>query len=275
MILESGFSELGKSYNTVAIIGCQSSGKSTLLNNLFQTNFEIMSEEKGRGLTTKGIWASINLQNKILILDCEGTDSNERGYDRNRFENCSSLFALAMADLLIVNMWTVDIGRYTASNYGVLKTIFEMNLKLFQQECAKKILFTLRDFNPNTDNREKIEELILNDLYEIWGEVKKPVKYKDYSPYKFFDFEFYTIPHFFYNNYGFNEHVARLRNRFSQDSENYLFSHSSTDKNVLARDLNLYCNKIWTIILSDKDLNIVYIYEIFIIYYKFLFFFNY
>ena len=41
-----------------------------------------------------------------MILDCEGTDSKERGEDRFRFEHCSSLFALAMADVLIINMWT-------------------------------------------------------------------------------------------------------------------------------------------------------------------------
>ena len=76
---------------------------------------------------------------KVLIIDCEGTDSKSRSDDdRGKFEHSSSLFALAMSDVLIVNMWTSDVGRYTASNYGVLKIVFEMNLKLFQQECAKK-----------------------------------------------------------------------------------------------------------------------------------------
>ena len=30
-----------------------------------------------------------------------------------------------MADVLLINMWTTDIGRYGASNYGLLKVIFE------------------------------------------------------------------------------------------------------------------------------------------------------
>jgi GTPase Era involved in 16S rRNA processing len=97
---------VGKDYNTLAIIGCQSSGKSTLLNKLFDTNFEVMVEEKGRGQTTQGIWIAMNNQYKLMIFDCEGTDSKERGEDRFRFEHCSSLFALAMADVLIINMWT-------------------------------------------------------------------------------------------------------------------------------------------------------------------------
>jgi len=38
---------------------------------------------------------------------------------------------LAVTDILIINMWIQDIGRYTASNLGLLSTVFKMNLKLF------------------------------------------------------------------------------------------------------------------------------------------------
>ena len=54
-----------------------------------------------------------------------------------------------MADVLLINMWTTDIGRYGASNLGLLKVIFEVNLKLFDQSSSKKLLFVLRDY----DNR--------------------------------------------------------------------------------------------------------------------------
>jgi hypothetical protein len=46
-------------------------------------------------------------------------------------ERMISLFALAIADVLIINMWTHDVGRYDACNYGMLKDIFEVNLRLF------------------------------------------------------------------------------------------------------------------------------------------------
>ncbi len=97
---------MGKNYNTIAIIGPQSSGKSTLLNKLFDTNFEVMSNSVGRGQTTKGVWAASHTDSRVFILDCEGTDSKERGDDRNKFEHSSSLLCLALADLLIINMWT-------------------------------------------------------------------------------------------------------------------------------------------------------------------------
>ena len=142
-----------KEYQTLAIIGCQSSGKSTLLNHVFGTDFEVMTDDKGRGQTTQGIWAAVNQDFNTIVFDVEGTDAKERGDDRFKFEQCSSLFALAMADVLMINMWTNDIGRYTASNYGVLKIVFEMNLKLFQQESEKKIVIVLRDFDEDNDNQ--------------------------------------------------------------------------------------------------------------------------
>jgi hypothetical protein len=76
------------------------------MNKLFDTNFAVMSSDKGRGQTTKGIWMSCHLDTKMLILDCEGTDSKERGEQRHKFEHTSSLFALAVSDVLMINMWT-------------------------------------------------------------------------------------------------------------------------------------------------------------------------
>ena len=72
----------GSDYRTVAVIGCQSSGKSTLLNLLFDTTFEVMDETLGRQQTTKGIWMNRNTEGNLLVFDIEGTDSKERGEQR-------------------------------------------------------------------------------------------------------------------------------------------------------------------------------------------------
>lgn len=48
--------ECGLSYAVVAIMGPQSSGKSTLLNHLFGTKFREMDALMGRNQTTKGVW---------------------------------------------------------------------------------------------------------------------------------------------------------------------------------------------------------------------------
>jgi GTPase Era involved in 16S rRNA processing len=78
--------ERRSNYNTVAVIGCQSSGKSTLLNLVFGTDFNVMREEEGRSQTTKGIWMNSNQDKSTIIFDIEGTDSKERAEQRTTFE---------------------------------------------------------------------------------------------------------------------------------------------------------------------------------------------
>ena len=247
-----------KEYNTIAIIGCQSSGKSTLLNHIFKTDFEVMSDEKGRGQTTQGIWAALNSEYSTIIFDVEGTDAKERGDERFKFEQCSSLFALAMADVLLINMWTNDIGRYTASNYGVLKIVFEQNLKLFQQESEKKIVIVLRDFNEFQDDKNQLMDSIFGDIKKIWSEIKKPEKFKDAAPEKFFKFDFYTLPHKFYEPEKFNDAIEVIKNDLKKNENNnkYLFDHVNYDKNVPIDGFSKYTWDMWSTIINNKDVNI-------------------
>ena len=67
-----------KTYHTISIIGSQSSGKSTLLNAVFGTSFEELNRKKRVGQTTKGIWYSMDKKTNMMIIDVEGSDSNER-----------------------------------------------------------------------------------------------------------------------------------------------------------------------------------------------------
>lgn len=83
-------------------------------------------------------------------------------------------------------MWTTDIGRYGASNYGLLKIIFEVNLKLFDQKSNKKLLFVLRDFDDRGNSFEKIKGILEGDLLKIWSEIYKPEKYANSTPQDFF-----------------------------------------------------------------------------------------
>jgi ATPase subunit of ABC transporter with duplicated ATPase domains len=84
-------SKLSDRWALVAIMGVQSSGKSTLLNLLFGTKFREMNAQLGRKQTTLGVWmdAAPNAQD-VLVLDLEGTDSGERGEDRTTFERQSA-----------------------------------------------------------------------------------------------------------------------------------------------------------------------------------------
>ena len=66
-----------RNYFVISIIGTQSSGKSTLLNYLFHTNFELMTGVPGTR-TTCGVWVAVDHQQPFVILDCEGNDSLDR-----------------------------------------------------------------------------------------------------------------------------------------------------------------------------------------------------
>lgn len=83
----------------------------------------------GRRQTTKGIWLAKGQkieEPSTLVLDLEGSDGRERGEDDNSFERQSSLFALAVADVLLVNMWAKDVGREAGAGKPLLKTIFQV-----------------------------------------------------------------------------------------------------------------------------------------------------
>ncbi len=138
LISKIGSADAGFGYDLCAVLGSQSTGKSTLLNKLFGTNFDVMSES-ARQQTTKGIWMCKGLKMNVLVMDVEGTDGRERGEDQD-FERKSALFSMASAEVLIVNLWEHQVGLYQGANMGLLKTVFEVNLGLFQAAKPKRLV---------------------------------------------------------------------------------------------------------------------------------------
>ncbi|KAG6753344.1 hypothetical protein POTOM_043404 [Populus tomentosa] len=143
----TGFAQCGLSYAIVAIIGQQSSGKSTLMNHVFGTNFKMLDAYKRRGQTTKGIWIARcnDMKPFTIAMDFEGTDSNARGEDNTAFERQSALFALAIADIILINMWYKDIGLEHAASRPLLKTVFQVEIAAlssyeFEEENFKEQL---------------------------------------------------------------------------------------------------------------------------------------
>uniref|UniRef100_A0A6N2LTJ8 GB1/RHD3-type G domain-containing protein n=1 Tax=Salix viminalis TaxID=40686 RepID=A0A6N2LTJ8_SALVM len=124
----TNLSQCGVTYAVVAIMGPKVA--STLLNKLFQTDFRMMDAGDGRNQTTQGIWTAkgIGIEPFTIAIDVEGSDSRERGQDGATFEKQSALFALAIADILMINMWCNDIGREHAANRPLLKAVFEVTL---------------------------------------------------------------------------------------------------------------------------------------------------
>ncbi len=161
-----------------------------------------------------------------------------------------------MADVLVINMWTTDIGRYGASNYGLLKVIFEVNLKLFYQaHSAKKLLFVLRDY----DSRiafEKIKEMIDKDLKQIWSEIYKPEECTNSQPEDFFKFEFVMMPHKIFEADAFAQKARDLRQRFNLNDPETLFILTEEETNVPIDGMPVFVEQTWGVIRSQKELNL-------------------
>lgn len=264
----------GFNYHLVSVFGSQSTGKSTLLNALFGTSFNVMSETDRRQ-TTKGIWMAKNktktagMADNILVMDVEGTDGRERGEDQD-FERKSSLFALATSEVLMVNIWEHQVGLYQGANMGLLKTVFEVNLQLFLKDrktvSRSLIYFVIRDFLGTTP-LQNLRNTLMQDLSKIWQGLSKPPGLENSSIDDYFDFVFTALPHKVYAPEKFEQEVAKMAIRFREghrdprrdvlksDFESPIFL-PEYHRRIPADGLPRYAEGIWDQIVNNKDLDL-------------------
>ncbi|KAL0077925.1 RHD3/Sey1 [Phycomyces blakesleeanus] len=251
-----GLAEAGFNYNVVAVFGSQSTGKSTLLNKLFGTGFDVMDETQ-RSQTTKGIWISRGRGMHVVVMDVEGTDGRERGEDQD-FERKSALFSMATSEVIILNLWEHQVGLYHGANMGLLKTVFEVNLQLFQNQKGKEktlILIVIRDHVGATP-LENLSKTLQADLEKIWAGVSKPEGLEDCKIHDYFDFMYTGLPHKVLLPEKFDEEVAKLRTRFNDPKDpNYVF-RPQYHKRIPADGYHIYASGIWDTILTNKDLDL-------------------
>lgn len=216
-----------RSYKIVAVVGCQSGGKSTLLNHTFGTDFPVLdAPRKGRRRTTLGIWGSIaqpgstsSLTSPFVILDVEGTDSRERGEGAKSFESRTTLFTLALADCVLVNMWAHDIGRYSAANYDLFETVFAHAVALRrsgQSGASMKrpvsVLIVIRDHDGESAVSD-IRRVLMGDLSNIWDSLRV----KDLALSDVFSIDVITLPHKVYAPDAFADSIRSLAKRVSTE----------------------------------------------------------
>lgn len=267
----------GFNYHLISVFGSQSTGKSTLLNALFGTQFGVMNEQQ-RQQTTKGIWMSKNKKElaagdgkamaaNILVMDVEGTDGRERGEDQD-FERKSALFALATSEVLIVNIWEHQVGLYQGANMGLLKTVFEVNLQLFLKDSksvARTLLFFVIRDHLGTTPLENLKNTLLQDLSRIWASLSKPPGLEKSQIEDYFDFAFVALPHKILMPEKFEQEVARLGTRFREgfkdpkragliDNEPILLPEYH--RRIPADGFPMYASGVWEQIDSNKDLDL-------------------
>ncbi|TDZ74610.1 Protein sey1 [Colletotrichum trifolii] len=263
--------EAGFNYHLISVFGSQSTGKSTLLNNLFGTDFSVMAESR-RQQTTKGIWMSKNkkeagMAENILVMDVEGTDGRERGEDQD-FERKSALFALATSEVLIVNLWETQVGLYNGANMGLLKTVFEVNLQLFlkdkQSSLRSLLFFVIRDHLGNTP-LEALRDTLVQDLTKIWTSISKPAGLENSRIEDYFDFAFAALPHKILQADKFTAEIKNLGKRFiaghrsggapTQEFDGGVFL-PEYHRRIPADGFSIYAEGIWDQIVNNKDLDL-------------------
>ncbi|KZW00220.1 root hair defective 3 GTP-binding protein [Exidia glandulosa HHB12029] len=254
-----GLQDAGFGYDVVAVFGSQSTGKSTLLNRLFGTTFDVMDETR-RQQTTKGIWMCRAKGMNLMVMDVEGTDGRERGEDQD-FERKSALFSLASSEVLIVNMWEHQVGLYQGANMSLLKTVFEVNLGLFgkkAQDGATQrtlLLFVIRDHVGQTP-LANLQATLTSDLLKIWDSIAKPEDLAHAQLTDYFDMSFTALSHKVLVPDKFEADVADLRRRFAdREREDYLFK-PAYHKRIPADGVAHYMEGVWEQVQSNKDLDL-------------------
>ncbi|GFZ04266.1 root hair defective 3 GTP-binding protein [Actinidia rufa] len=241
-------------------------GKSTLLNHLFGTNFREMDAFKGRHVlvelscqiilsqTTKGIWMAhcAGIEPCTLVMDLEGTDGRERGEDDTAFEKQSALFALAVSDIVLINMWCHDIGREQAANKPLLKTVFQVMMRLFSPRKTT-LMFVIRD--KTRTPLENLEPVLREDIQKIWDSVPKPKAHKETPLSEFFNVEVVALSSYEEKEEQFKEQVASLRQRFFHSIAPGGLAGDRRGV-VPASGFSFSAQQIWKIIKENKDLDL-------------------
>ncbi|KAK0344642.1 Dynamin-like GTPase that mediates homotypic ER fusion [Friedmanniomyces endolithicus] len=273
-----GIIRAGFNYHLISVFGSQSTGKSTLLNFLFGTQFGVMSEQERRQ-TTKGIWMSRNkkehasgerrMADNILVMDVEGTDGRERGEDQD-FERKSALFALATSEVLIVNIWEHQVGLYQGANMGLLKTVFEVNLQLFLKNASNitrsLLFFVIRD-HLGTTPVSNLKQTLIQDLQRIWTGLSKPPGLEKSKIEDYFDFAFVALPHKILQPEKFEQEVRALGTRFREgykdpkraglvDEQSEPILLPEYHRRIPADGFPIYARGVWEQIDSNKDLDL-------------------
>lgn len=265
---KSGVSKAGLNYDVIAVFGSQSTGKSTLLNALFGTEFGVMDATAARKQTTKGIWMGIeknepqlnsaNIDSPVkerlplVVLDVEGTDGRERGEDQD-FERKAALFALATSEILLINMWEHQVGLYVGANMALLRTVFEVNLSLFQagrgEHQRSRILFVIRDHLAITP-LDTLAKTLRDDLEAQWEALAKPEGLEDSKISDFFDLEFSTLPHKLLAPADFSAATVQLREQLGKSFK------PEYRRQVPIDGWPMYAEQVWQQIEMNKDLDL-------------------
>ncbi|CAA7057337.1 unnamed protein product [Microthlaspi erraticum] len=172
--------------------------------------------------------------------------------DDTTFEKQSALFALAVADIVLINMWCHDIGREQAANKPLLKTVFQVMMRLFSPRKTT-LLFVIRDKTKTPI--ELLEPVLREDIQKIWDLVRKPEAHKNTPLSEFFNVEVVALSSYEEKEEVFKKEVAALRQRFFHSISPGGLAGDRRGV-VPASGFSFSSQEIWKVIKENRDLDL-------------------
>ena len=169
----------------------------------------------------------------------------------------SALFAMATADVLLVNLWCHDIGREHGAGKPLLRTVLQVHLRMFSPRRTL-LVFCVRD---KTRTPEAIlAQTLSTDLERLWAGLAKPVDDADGAPpaslSDYFDVRYVFLSNFEERHEQFLQDVAQLRSRLTnRDAPDSLAARPGT-RDVPGSGLSLSVRTMWQAITENKDLDL-------------------
>eukprot|EP00736_Rhodelphis_marinus_P007870 Rmarinus@m.15105 len=241
----------------VAVIGCQNTGKSTLLNEVFSLDFVTGRRVRRKGSeSTKGVWVGFpELQSPFVVLDTEGLDGRVTSSGENLTEFAKKMInvLIAVADIILVNIWYSDVGRFSAANYHVLRYLFEEYTKLYGEEESDLrrtgLVFVVRD--SDEEDLDEITQVLTHDVHQLWqkASISGESKYQGFDDY--FDVFVFGVPHYKYCEHGFRAASRELLHRLSDEAHQPAYISTTFSKELCGTDFAAVLSAAWNSPVSE------------------------
>ena len=244
---------------TISIIGPQSTGKSTLMNFLFNSNFQMSA-----GRCTQGLYGSIfktnyKNANQCLVLDTEGLMSIERNDET--FDRKLTIFAMALSHVMLINV----NGEINESMKKIISLSMYAAQKLKLGTNKRPIIFFILrnmiddDKNKQRDMIDKLEKefeevalcsnVKLTQILDYRHGDSFELMYSAYNKDEYFDNNSEKLFSFCLVNRSFRFQCEELRKKIFDEAANNKDVKPYTNLHFFLREAQV----IWDTVTTYKD----------------------